>query len=75
MQDLKKVKFFNKKIDKKCEYCLHSKSYLNNQEILCKYKGVVMADNKCRRFKYDILKRKPNKIHNSENYTAEDFAL
>lgn len=72
---LKKIRFFNKGIEKQCAYCIHSKAYLENEEILCKYRGVVEADNKCRKFKYDILKRKPNKLHNIEEYTSEDFVL
>lgn len=73
--NMKKIKFFNKNIEKRCEYCLHSQKYEGIGEILCNYKGAVEPDHHCRRFKYDILKRQPKKLRTEDTYTADDFAI
>ena len=72
---MKKVRFFNKGIDKRCEYCKHSKIYIAEEEILCKYKGAVNSTDSCRKFKYDILKRQPKKVRQGNNYSFEDFVI
>jgi hypothetical protein len=72
---MKKIKFFNKGVEKRCEYCIHSREYAVEGEILCEYKGVVDSFGKCRKYKYDILKRKPIKIRQSDNYSPEDFVI
>jgi len=72
---MRKLRFFNKSIDKRCEYCKHSKSYMVEEEILCKYKGVVNYTDSCRKFKYDILKRQPQKVRQGENYSSDDFVI
>ena len=63
-----KKKFINKNITPKCEYCIHSTDFSDNSEKLCKYKGIVENSNSCRKFKYDILKRKPQKQNISKDY-------
>ena len=70
-----KRKFFNKDLERKCEYCIHARIFSSNDEMLCKYKGVVSLNDKCRKFKYDVLKRKPNITKLGDDYTNEDFVL
>lgn len=67
---------FSNKIDRACAYCVHS-TELNSNVLLCARKGVVMADSKCIKFKYDPCKRIPlkPKAQGFEKYTDEDFKL
>lgn len=53
----------NPKIDVVCAFCefLHIEKTAEGEELLsCKYKKSVEADGHCFRFRYDVLKRKPN---------------
>ena len=55
----------NPKIDVVCAYCefLHiEKDETGEEEFSCKYKKNVEADGHCFRFRYDILKRKPEEL-------------
>ena len=70
-----KKKFFNKSIEHKCECCLNARIFSSESEMLCKYKGVVSVDDKCRKFKYDVLKRKPKITKLGNDYNTEDFVL
>lgn len=68
-------KAFNKKLQHRCEYCVHGIGILNSNEIICKKKGVTDRQDCCRRYKYDPLKRTPENAKISSNYSAEDFSL
>ena len=70
-----KKRFFNKKIEPKCEYCLNARIFSSDSEMLCKYKGVVLVDDRCRKFKYDVLKRKPKITKLGDDYNTDDFVL
>ncbi len=53
----------NPKIDPVCAFCefLHTEESQGASAILsCKYKKNITPDGSCFRFRYDILKRKPN---------------
>lgn len=50
--------------DKACMLCLHSK--LQNDGYVCKYKGEVDKFSSCRRYSYDITKKKPQGIDPSK---------
>ncbi len=67
-------KAFNKKLSHACKYCINSKSYTDTN-ILCKHKGVVSVNDSCRKYKYDPLKREPQKMPDSENWSSKDFEL
>ena len=68
-------KGFNKKLQHRCEYCVHGNELLNSNEILCKKRGVTDRQDSCRHYKYDPLKRKPEQTKISNNYSQEDFTL
>lgn len=68
-------KVFNKKLPHHCEYCMHGTASSFSNEVLCKKRGITNADDSCRHYKYDPLKREPKKIKISGNYNAEDFLL
>lgn len=67
---------FRKKIEKSCSYCAFA-TKLDDEQVLCVKKGVVTADSKCRKFRYDPCKRIPlkSKAPDFEKYTQEDFSL
>ena len=67
---------FRNKIPRSCVYCVHS-TQLNSDLLLCARKGVVQADSKCIKFKYDPCKRIPlkPKAKGFDEYSEEDFKL
>ena len=42
-----------------CAYCEYAESTEDESIMLCSKKGKVEADSSCRKFSYDLLKRKP----------------
>ena len=60
------VYLFNKKMIRKCGYCLKGDASGDGNTILCRKKGVMPADDYCRGFKYDPLKRVPLKAKSLE---------
>lgn len=67
---------FRKKITRSCQYCQNG-TKLNDSNVLCVKRGIVMADGKCRRFRYDPLKRIPPRAKASDfsKYDSEDYSL
>ncbi len=64
-------------IEKVCGYCVHSKKTDDPFTMLCEKKGEVAFRHTCKKFKYDIFKKK---IHrkmriDSHQYTADDFSI
>ena len=65
---------FRKKIEKACVYCVHA-AKLDEESCLCAKKGVVAPDARCRKFRYDPLKRKPKQPVELPQFDASDFEL
>ncbi len=71
-----KQKIINEKnYTKQCSNCFYGRTTKDRTEVLCEKKGIVSPDCKCRHYRYDPLKRVPNKTVIDANYTAEDFKL
>lgn len=68
-------KAFNKKLQKRCEYCVFGNLLENSNDVACKKKGITAKDDRCRHYKYDPLKRKPASLKISDNYKPEDFEI
>lgn len=66
---------FNKDLPKSCAYCVHGKLLEYTNETICKKHGVMAERDYCHSYKYDPLKRVPQKVKISDNYSAEDFKL
>jgi len=66
---------FNKKLPHSCEYCVYGNRLEFANEILCKKRGVTEFRDRCRKYKYDPLKRIPQMPKISENYNPDDFKL
>ena len=67
---------FRKRIEKSCFYCRFG-TMLEDGLALCTKRGVVSAERKCRKFRYDPLKRVPVKPRALDfgKYDKEDFSL
>ena len=68
----------NKAINKPqpaCKYCLKAVLTPDKEVILCPKKGSVSADDSCRRFKYDPLKRQPGGVPELGEFSMEHFTL
>ena len=52
-------------IEKYCKYCECASSLSNEDVMLCERYGVVDSAHKCRKFRYDPMKRIPKRL-NSE---------
>lgn len=67
---------FRKRIEKSCSYCKFG-TKLDEEEVLCSRKGLVSIDGKCRRFRYEPLKRIPKKpkVQNFSKFEDDDFSL
>jgi len=61
----------------KCNLCVHADQNKESGNILCDIKGTVPADYCCKKFKYDIFKKKIKPRHNlsPKSYTKEDFSV
>lgn len=67
---------FRKKIERSCAYCAYG-APLEGGQVLCAKKGLCGVEDKCRRFRYDPLKRVPSKVKALDftQYQGEDFTL
>lgn len=69
-------KLFNSKnYPKKCANCIHGTITDDALSVLCVRKGAVEPNDCCRSYKYDPLKRVPQKVSFKSDYSAEDFML
>ena len=67
---------FRKKIDRYCTYCKFA-GKISDEQVICQKCGVVPATHKCRRFRYDPLKRIPAKAKTQDfsKYDEKDYSL
>lgn len=72
---MKDARFFSKKISPACVYCKNGRTISGGKEVFCLKKGIVNANDSCRSYKYDVLKREPNAKTIAKEYRAEDFVL
>ncbi len=68
-------KAFSKKIEPKCEYCVHGRPCKNTDLVVCKKRGVVNDDESCSSFKYDPILRTPQEILIVPQLSKEDFEI
>ena len=66
-------KLFGNNIEPKCEYCCFGR-VKDDGTILC-YSGSTPQEGGCKKFKYDPLKREPNKLPPLQKSSPEDFML
>jgi len=69
------LKGFNKKLQKSCMWCAFGRKSEFNDEVFCRKHGVTTRADTCRHYKYDPLKRVPQKIKPAGDFSADDFSL
>ena len=67
-----KPKYFDSNITPKCEYCEYGKRAKDSNNIICDKKGIISADNPCKKFSYSPLKRVPVKQLNFVGSMADE---
>lgn len=58
-----------------CKNCFFGRTTKDMKSVLCEKAGVVQLDDCCKKYKYDPLKRVPNKTVINTGFTEEDFKL
>lgn len=56
-----------------CAYCESGRLSPGGVSVLCVRRGIVSPDGKCRRFRYDPLKREPKLPLSAPKADASDF--
>ena len=70
-----KRKLYNKDVKKQCDVCFFGKLSEDGESVLCRNKGIMDRDEKCRSFSYDATKREPKIPAELPEYSAEDFKI
>ena len=72
-----KTMIYSETENPECVICVHAKSGTVSGNVTCDIKGTVPEDFCCKRFKYDIFKRKvhPKKTFLQKNFSKEDFEI
>jgi len=67
---------FRRKIERACSHCIHC-TVLDEEQVLCTKRGLMPILGKCRKFRYDPIKRIPTKPKalDFEKYNKEDYSL
>ena len=67
---------FRKKIDRYCTYCQFA-GKIDDETMVCQFCGIVPSGHRCRRFRYDPLKRVPSRQKPADfsEYDEVDFSL
>ena len=71
-----KLKFTKEQIEtldiaEVCAYCEHAVPLLGEDTVLCRKNGIVSADYCCKKFSYDLFKRKPMRRRSAEPFFSE----
>ena len=67
---------FRKKIDRYCTYCQFA-GKIDDETMVCQFCGIVPSNHRCRRFRYDPLRREPPRPATLKTDTLQekDFSL
>ncbi len=68
-------KLYGNNISPICEYCARARRAADGRVMLCTKKGIVPLYHRCRKFRYDPLKRVPYRQPALKKYEAADFQL
>lgn len=74
-ENMKNGKFFKKDIPPACAYCKYGRAISGGSEVFCLKKGIMSAYERCRAYKYDVLKREPGVEAIAKDYDPADFIL
>lgn len=68
-------KLLGKNVRKSCAWCVHGVKSEYSDEVFCIKNGVTLINDYCRKYKYDPLKRIPDRKKIAGKFSAEDFKL
>ena len=59
----------------KCAYCAKGRLSPDGESVLCPKKGITSPQDSCRSYKYDVMKRIPEKAPVIQSADTKDFEL
>lgn len=70
------LKLFKGKTEPQCAYCEYAQITEGGDVAVCrKVGGVMQLHSKCKKYKYDPLKREPKTISLAKDFSEEDFKI
>lgn len=70
------LKLFRGKTEPQCACCEFAEITEDGDVALCrKIGGIMQLHSKCKKYKYDPLKREPKKVMFTSDFTKDDFDL
>lgn len=70
------LKLFKGKTEPQCAYCEYAEITEGSDVAVCrKIGGIMQLYSKCKKYKYDPLKREPKKVLFSSDFTKGDFEI
>ncbi len=70
------LKLFKSKSEPQCAYCEYAQITEGGDVAVCrKVGGIMQLHSKCKKYKYDPLKREPRTIMLSNDFSKEDFEI
>ena len=70
------LKLFKGNTEPQCAHCEHAELTDGSDVVVCrKIGGIMQKYSKCKKFRYDPLKREPKAISFSGEFSKEDFSL
>lgn len=69
---LKQKKLFGENVPPRCEYCRFSEKNIDGRAV-CQYSAA--ANEACKKYEYDPLKREPRSAPVLPRFSADDFKL
>ena len=70
-----KRKLYGNAITPVCEICANGRRSSDGRVILCLRKGIMQPSARCRKFRYDPLRRIPYIQPELQSYTEADFRI
>ncbi|MBR0112198.1 MAG: hypothetical protein IJM02_00455 [Clostridia bacterium] len=59
----------------RCSYCKRGRLSPDGESVLCDKKGIVDKNSSCRSYRYDVMKRVPEKPAEIPGANPEDFEI
>lgn len=70
------LKIFKGNNEPQCAHCEFAEITQGSEVIVCrKIGGIMQLHSKCKKYKYDPLKRQPKSISFSNDFSKEDFEI
>lgn len=70
------LKLFKSNVEAQCAHCEYAQITPGSNVAVCKkIGGIMQLHSKCKKYKYDPLKREPKTISFSGDFSKEDFEI